>query len=272
MEAPYRRILLATEHTEFDAGAERIAFALASHWGASLFAVEPLVTNPEFEAVAPELADRGDRDAHLRLERLEADARAAGAALDAVVRRETDAWRAIVAEAADRRADLVVLRRRGSRGFLANRLVGDMAGKVAMHAPCDVLLALRAAQPWSRGVLAAVDDATTAPAVARAAARIAAREGLPLSISGIASKPGQDPAAWIERAVEAAAAAGVAPQRTAPATGTPEAIGPLAAGRGADLIVIGRHGHPGALERLMPGSTAEKVIGHAGCPVLVVRN
>ena len=31
-------------------------------------------------------------------------------------------------------------------------------------------------------------------------------------------------------------------------------------------------GHPGAIERLMPGSTAEKLIGHAECPVLVVRN
>lgn len=269
MTAPYGRILLATEHTEFDAGAERVAFGLATRWGTALAAVEPLVTNAEYEAVAPELAERTDRDARTRLERLEADARVAGVSLEAVVRRDAEGWRAIVAEAAERRADLVVLRRRGRTGFLAKRLVGDMVGKVAMQAPCDVLLVPRAAKTWTRGVLAAVDDATIAPTVARAAARLAARDGLPLSIAGIVSRSGQDAGPWIDHA---AGSAGAGVLRTSPASGAPDAIGCLAASAGADLIVIGRHGHPGALERLMPGSTAEKVIGHAECPVLVVRN
>lgn len=39
---------------------------------------------------------------------------------------------------------------------------------------------------------------------------------------------------------------------------------------GADLIVIGTHGRTG-LARVMLGGTAEKVVRHAGCPVLVVR-
>jgi len=118
-------------------------------------------------------------------------------------------------------------------------------------------------------VLAAVDDATTAPAVARVAARLAAQDGLALSIAGIVSKAGQDAAPWIDRAADAA---GPGTRRTSPASGAPEAIGRLATAAGADLIVIGRHGHPGALERLMPGSVAENVVGHAGCAVLVVRN
>jgi nucleotide-binding universal stress UspA family protein len=40
---------------------------------------------------------------------------------------------------------------------------------------------------------------------------------------------------------------------------------------GADLIVIGSHGHAG-LERLLVGSTAERVVQYAPCPVLVVKN
>ncbi|MCX6926594.1 MAG: universal stress protein [Verrucomicrobia bacterium] len=39
---------------------------------------------------------------------------------------------------------------------------------------------------------------------------------------------------------------------------------------GIDLIIISTHGHNG-LERVLLGSTAEKVVRHAGCPVLVVR-
>ncbi len=37
----------------------------------------------------------------------------------------------------------------------------------------------------------------------------------------------------------------------------------------ADMIVIGRHGHAGFLEHLLIGSTAERVIRHAPCTVVV---
>jgi nucleotide-binding universal stress UspA family protein len=38
----------------------------------------------------------------------------------------------------------------------------------------------------------------------------------------------------------------------------------------ADLIVIATHGHTG-FKHAIPGSTAERVVRHAPCPVLVVR-
>lgn len=44
----------------------------------------------------------------------------------------------------------------------------------------------------------------------------------------------------------------------------------LAEELGADLILIGTHGRTG-IERMAMGSTAEKVVREAGCPVLVVR-
>lgn len=36
-----------------------------------------------------------------------------------------------------------------------------------------------------------------------------------------------------------------------------------------DLIVIGRHGHQGVIDRMLIGSTAERVVRHAPCSVLV---
>lgn len=53
--------------------------------------------------------------------------------------------------------------------------------------------------------------------------------------------------------------------------GTPwEEITKLAKDRKADLIIIGTHGYKGVRHMIM-GSTAERVIRYAGCPVLVVR-
>jgi nucleotide-binding universal stress UspA family protein len=44
----------------------------------------------------------------------------------------------------------------------------------------------------------------------------------------------------------------------------------MARKRRTDLIVIGSHG-AGAIRRAMMGSTAERVVRHAPCPVLVIR-
>ena len=50
-----------------------------------------------------------------------------------------------------------------------------------------------------------------------------------------------------------------------------EAITKLAKEQKADMIVLGSHGRTG-LRRLLMGSVAEKVIGYAPCPVLVVKS
>jgi len=275
MTAPFERILLATEHTEFDVGAERVAFALARRWNVPLMVVQPLVTNAEYEAVAPELAARADNKVHTRSLQLQADAQAAGIGLELRVRRGADAWREIVADATERHADLVVARRRGRHGFLAGRLVGDIVGKVAMLAPCSVLLVPRAALPWSRGVMAAVDDSHGTGDVAATASRIAAHDSLPLVVTCVAAKQPADArdkaAAVAARAVAAASTAGVAAESYTPEGRPHEEIGRIAASRGTDLIVVGRHGHTGALERLILGGTAQKIIGHAECAVLVVK-
>lgn len=49
-----------------------------------------------------------------------------------------------------------------------------------------------------------------------------------------------------------------------------QAIVEYASQIGADLIVIGQHGHSGVLERLL-GSTSDRVVDTARCSVLVVR-
>ena len=275
MSFTFHRILLATEHTEFDAGAERLAFALARECAAPLLGVLPLVDNAEYESVAPEHVAKAEEDAFAKVTQLRAAAAAVGIDLDIRVRRGEEPFREIVEEAQQRNADLVVVRRRGKRGFFARLMVGEMVGKVATHAPCSVLLVPRAAHMWSRCVLAGVDASPAALRAAETAAGIALRCNLPLLIASVAA---HDTAADRARADSAVASAVATAERVGArtegrvVTGRPDAaIAALATQTGADLIVVGRTGEGGRLHRLLLGGTAHRVVGLASCAVLVVK-
>lgn len=272
MNPPFTRLLLATEHTDYDAGAERVALALAARCGLPLAAVLPIASNPEYEAVAPQLAARADALAASHLAALQAAAAAAGVQLACRVRRGAELDQEIVDEARQQRSDLIVARRRGKRGFLARLLVGEMVSRVVAHAPCSVLLVPRAGQVWSRGVLLALDPAL-APAqrapLVDAAVGVAAACAVPLAVLAVAD--GAEAAgaeAAVQQAVAAAQALGVAAHGAVRAGKPFEQIVAAADAQAADLIVVGRHG--GALaSRAWLGSTTQKVIGLAERPVLV---
>jgi nucleotide-binding universal stress UspA family protein len=270
MAPPFSRLLLATEHTDFDRGAEAIAFAMASRCSLPLDGVMPLVSNAEFEAAAPELASRADAEAGARADAVEADAARHGVALTLRVRRGAEPFEEIVAEARERQADLIVARRRGKRGFLANLMFGEMVGKVVAHAPCSVLLCPRAATMWRRRVLVGVEPQGPDRGTVEQAARIAAECGIGLQLVAVVDGENSRPAA--EAALVAAAGrarALVADVATEVRVGRPhDGLIAAAAACGADLIVVGRHVHhlPG---RAWIGGTAQKVIGLAEGPVLV---
>jgi hypothetical protein len=63
MTCPFSRVLLATEGTEFDVGAERVGIDLAASCGLPLLAVLPLVTNDVYESIAPECEERAEEEA-----------------------------------------------------------------------------------------------------------------------------------------------------------------------------------------------------------------
>ncbi len=140
MTHAFSQLLLATEHSEQDAGAEALAFAMAQHCGLPLAAVLPIVSNPEYEALAPQLAAHTEAQAGQRIQALLAAAQRARIALELQARRGPEPYREIVDEARARSTDLLVIRRRGKRGLLANLLVGDMVRNVVTHSPCSVLV------------------------------------------------------------------------------------------------------------------------------------
>lgn len=275
MSGPFDRILLATQHTDFDVGAERVAFEMAKACGLRVAAVLPMVTNSELEATAPEVVARAEEMMFARLTALRAAAASMGVEVAARVRRGDEPWHEIIDEAHEIGADLVVARRRGKQSFLARMMVGEMVGRVATLSPCSVLLVPRACRLWSRRVLAGVDGSPVAARVAATAAAVATHYRVPLTIASVAVHD----SAGEKSAGDSAVAAAVAVARRAGAvcegrtlTGRPaDAIVAAAGETGADLIVVGRDGESGHRVRRVLGGTAHRTIGLAACPVLVVK-
>lgn len=269
---PFSRILLATEHTEFDAGAERVAFAMAKRCGVPLRVVVPIASNPEYEAGMPDLALRRDRAAAEKIDALRRDAQAAGVQLDIQVRHGPDSDREIVAEANAWQADLIVLRRRGKPGFLSRRLMGEMVSKVTRDVSCCVLAVPRAAEFWSHGIVAAVGDTPEAQDISRIAATLARACDLPLTLASAAADEAALPRIESLNTLNVALASAVAEHVTGRVRiGTPAELAIAAMKETAsDLIVIGRQRY-----HIMPflqggSSIMQKIIGAIDAPTLIV--
>jgi nucleotide-binding universal stress UspA family protein len=275
MTHAFERILLATEHTEFDAGAERVAFDLVKRCGLPLAVVVPVFTNPEYEAIAPQIVSHAEEQAAEKIESLRKKAAAEGVEISITARRGEELYHEIVQEATERQSDLIILRRRGKRGFLSNVLVGEMVSKVMRHAPCSVLFVPRAARMWTQGVLAAIDTSPVGEHVASLGAKTARQSALPLHIvSVLAHDTPANRAQTEETLVHARAvaeSAGIAAPGTMMVTGKPhEQVLSMAKTLNADLIVVGRHGETNLI-RMPFGGTTQKVLGLTETPVLVVR-
>lgn len=274
---PFTRLLLATEHSDQDAGAERVALAMSRRCGLPLQAVLPLAFNAEFESVAPELAARADAQAAERRAALQALAVQAGVDCTIHVRRAAELHEAIVDTARALGSELIVTRRRGRRGVLANLLVGEMVSRVVAHAPCSVLLTPAQGAMWSRRICCGVDPAAPSMGVVEQAARVAATCGLPLDLVAVVPSLAQRDAAdaVMAGAGQRARALGAQVETQVCVGRVHDALLQAAAAAQADLLVIGRHGGQAlgtlqGLARAWLGGAAQKIIGLATSPVLVV--
>jgi nucleotide-binding universal stress UspA family protein len=269
----FTRLLLATEGSEFDTGAEKMAFALAQRCQLPLKTVVPLVSNPEYEALAPELASRAEHEAAQKIAKLKVQASAAHVQIELRVRRGEEPYFEIVEEARAARSEMIIIRRRGKRGFLANLLVGEMVSKVVAHAPCHVLIVPRECSMWSKGVLVAIDAADDARALVAVAAGVAAQCAVPLQIVSVVAADGlrTQAQATVAQLVEQALQAGVTTHGEV-RTGKPftEILAAREAS-GCDLLVMGSRSDR-RIGRALVGGVAQKVMGLSSYPVLVVHS
>ena len=267
----FTRLLLATEHTEFDTGAEAVALSLAQRCQLPLTTVLPLLSNPEYETLQPQIAARAEREAATKIASLREQAQAGGVTINLRLRRGEEPYQEIVKEAQAQGSDLIIIRRRGKRGFLANLLVGEMVSKVVAHAPCHVLMVPRGARLWSQRVLAAAAPTAQGRQVVATAIAVAAQSGLSLHLVSVISAEGLRSQAdsFITEMVNRAQLSGVVAQGEV-RSGKPDTeILALVASSRADLIVIGSRGDS-RIGRALVGGVAQKVMGLSEHPVLVL--
>ena len=265
------KLLLATDMSDYSEGAIREAITFAAKCSSRLVACMTLETNPEFETIGSNVFEKEEAEATAHLEAIKARAAKQNVLCETVLRESTDAAEAFVGEAVEKKVDMIVIGRRGRKG-VAKALMGETAAKVIAHAPCKVLVVPRAAQIEYRNILVATDASAHATAAVTEAIAIAKRCGSHLIALSAMRDEGEraDAGKHASAAAEAARREGVSAEAVTPTGRSFNAIVETASGRGVDLIVMGTYGKTG-IKKLLMGSSTEKVIGSAGCAVLVVK-
>jgi nucleotide-binding universal stress UspA family protein len=264
------RLLLVTDGSIYSEGAARAAIEFARRCSGKLYAMSVLESNPEYESVGISVFDKEEAEAKGCLDSIKARALLEGINCETMLYRDVESYRQIVQEAAERHIDTIVIGRRGRKG-LAKLLMGEDAAKVIGHAPCKVLVVPKAAKIEYKSILIATDGSKHSEAAAFEAMNIARRcESAVIAISVSPSEDGlQEAKANAARVGEIAQKEGISVETLTPIGRPHKAIVETAGGRGIDLIVMGTYGKTG-LRKLFMGSATEKVIGLAGCAVLVV--
>ena len=271
----FGHILIATDGSEFSAGALRVGTRFAKRNKAELTTMSMVMLGPETEGMAGDVARQAEAEARQVLAEAQEFAAAEGHETRIEFRQGMSPHKEIVRLADDQHADLIVMGRRGRRG-LALMMVGESTRKVIGYTDCSVLVVPRAAEIWQMRVLLATDGSRHGERAAEAAGQVAEIFGLPVTVLSVL-RPAFDQVRRAEALLEvdrvrkALAHEGIDTNSAVIEGAEPaDIIINYAREHGADLIVMGSHGRTG-LGRLLMGSVTERVVGQAGCPVLVVK-
>jgi nucleotide-binding universal stress UspA family protein len=233
------KLLLSTDGSEFSEGAIQESINLAKRCSSRLYIVSVVETNPEYQALAPQLVEKAEKETKHHLDSVKARAEKEGVTCEILVHQGEQPYQFIVDEASKNKPDMIIMGRRGRTG-ITRLLMGSVTARVIGHAPCNVLVVPKAAITEYKNILFATDGSKYSDAAAGEAICIAKTCGSSITALSVAGSPS-------------------------------EAILEVAKQKNADLIVVGSHGRTG-IERLLMGSVTERVIGNAASSVLVVKS
>lgn len=278
---PFPKILVCTDGSLASEGAIAAALQLAQTTGSKIFLLEVIYFLAGYELQSPdaltppvinlELMQAQETAVQERLEKQKAEAAKQGVTLETRTRTSSSAYEGIMEAAEELQPDLIIMGRRGYSG-LTRLLMGSVTARVIGHSPCHVLVVPQGVPLNFQRILVASDGSPFSEAAWQEALSLAQTMGSALTAVSVAADERDIPvtAKVIQTLESAAAKQGLVLDSMIP-TGRPdEGIVKVAEFKGASLIIVGSHGRTG-LRRLLMGSVAERVIGHAKCPVLVVK-
>ncbi len=281
----YKKILVAVDGSESGNNALRQAFRLANDekcWITVTSVVPPYEGDIDLTGVKDvrKAMAKPCEDALEEARKIAETERA----LIKTVCEEGETYERIVDLADAENCDVIVVGRRGRRHF-ERALVGSVTARVIGHTQRDVLVVPNNTVLGWKKILVATDGSKYSAVAVDKAIAFAGSYGGGLVVVSIVDVPtefyAEAPKAvedMIKKAKEYTAAvkkqaeaAGVKAETFIGEAEAYQAIVKLAAEQGVNMIAVGSHGRTG-LRRLLMGSVTEKVIGHAPCPVLVVKS
>lgn len=291
---PVRVILAATDFSECAENAVRWAASLARHHGARLVlhhALSPPQGAPTFPGAVPyppEIHEEYRNAATMRLAQMADGLEGISAVTDLQVGTSAHT---ILQAAEKHAADLVVTGTRGLSG-IRHLLLGSTAERLVQHATLPVLAVHPDMAPPEavRTILVPTDFSDDAEQALSAALRLLAGSPdpkiilfhafhVPIEYTNLAGgfvlpditqTALADARTALERVAEPLRKQGHVVETLAREGYAPQAIETEAREHGVDLIAMGTHGRS-FLPHVVLGSTAERVVQHAPCPVLTVR-
>lgn len=295
-----QNILVTTDFSAQSLPAVRYALALGGKTGAAVTLLNVIETASSLSGMEAVVLARTDAEvaerARTHLEAL-AQREAKGAGKVTTVIRTGKPFHEISLAAGERAADMIVIATHGHTG-LKRVWLGSTAERVVRHAPCPVLTVPTRELPKRPGsaspfrlkkILVPIDFSNLSKDALPYAALLAKQFGAELILLHVvpwfpidqllgAEMISQTMVPAIKQAETnlehmAAEVSKSTDVKTSAAVreGTPhETICKVAKSQSADLIVLTTHGYTG-LKHVWLGSTAERVVRHASCPVLAVR-
>lgn len=276
-----RKILCPVDFSEGSDRGLEMAVRLANEHAAELVVAHAWYLPPmtmEY-ALAPATLDAIEKDAAAGLEDAVARARGFGATQVTPLLLEGVPWQRIV-DAAEG-CDLIVLGSHGRTG-LSRVLLGSVAEKVVRHAHGSVLVVPPKGVLRTFKKIVCPVDFSEASKLAFGRAKELVREGGSITLVHVIELPvayrGQIPldvADVLDRQarqlMEEWVRGASVPVKAEIRVGSPGAqVLHVLEEDVHDLVVVGSHGRTG-IKRALLGSVAEKLVRHAGCPVLVAR-
>jgi nucleotide-binding universal stress UspA family protein len=280
----YRKILVAVDSSESSKNALHQAFKLANEekcWITVTSVVPPYEGEIEILGVKDIRAAlrKPCEDALAEVQNIARTERM----LVKTVCEEGEVYERIVDLADAENCDVIVMGRRGLRR-VERTLIGSVTARVIGHTQRDVLVVPNGTTVGWKTIVLATDGSKYSAAAAERAIAFAKSYGGELKVLSVVDVPtefyAEAPKA-VEDLVRKAKEFVADVKKQAEAAGVPaetfvgeaeayQAVNNLAQEQKADMIVLGSHGRTG-LRRLLMGSVTEAVIGHASCPVLVVK-